>query len=1349
MQENHHDNERKDEITPKETDAERAAIESAEGAAITDATITEKDVTDAADEETSPKKGGKTPKKGGKPPKKKLLIGLVSVAAAIVLAVGGFFGAQLLFPEIHVHSWHGKETLQKATCTQDGIGEFTCYCGAKTNVVPATGHKAGKKKTVRKASCFESGVQKWTCKQCKKEFTEVLPQLEHSYELQSESNVNGVRERAYTCGLCGDEFTAKTFADVKVDFDQVEPCYLLNQSRDFSFIVICAEDEAYIREHLRIIDEYFEGTEYETDEKVVQQYNVQELGNYRWRITARNGYERGNTYVAKRSGNVVFEEYGAQDLTFSIEKWASTEARLSSEVVFLQKLENESPGYYPYTKEYSEASNTLWLTLGKADGLSVGMNVCVGTAVNLSDVLHSETGENTFGKIATIEYSKQLNAYMVGLSAPDLAEIFESLDVSTSHMVPIEKVEIDEDAEALAIDALYADEDFAKFLSATYTTSNEYLEARGLSSVYGTFQEFLKSITIDKDKTQLPKVQNGAVTAKIALKGEINIPVKEANKKNAEKLGSIKITFNPYINLNALRVKIELQKESEDWENWEDVVKFHVGVTQDVTAGFSFAVKMEIDYSAEAKPYVQNTRTGVYHFATCKNVSSIKDENIKMLTAQEMIKVVAEDESGETKECDTCLPIASMKADNYVINTSTKTFHLVQCPHLKTLTSATVRVSQQSYDELIEGGYTACADCNPSSRYENSFAEALLKAISYKDFKENLDEVKKLSKNLDKATASEDIQIGADVPVNIMGFATVTFRFYVYFDFHLEANFQYEYEVNSVSSYGFRLTANGLESYSNRTEKTNKKNLSLVGKVRLDTGLRVNADVHLTGLEEFASVGLGAKVGIYASVTGAAQVDFIDGDDNYAAAYFDAGLHLEILGSAKFLIWEKENHPLLKKDFPVWRYGYEKVYYSFGEGTETITLDGLYYNLNNADLLKVNSYDLKEMKGGAETLNLLGKTGRYTVELTLESGEYCYIVNDTLFVEVGAPAFTDTLKVQVKGLDGWGRFVDGNALYTLGERRVEISYAGSDDIMQTAREFNGHYYTVHSVRVSDYLDAQRYCNAAGGYLASVSSAEENAFLAQLISETGYDSAYIGLSDTYAEGRWVWATGEAKSYENWTTEPSTETDEGDYTVLSADGAWSVADFVKNAGQKYVFVCEWGRYEAAQGTTSNSKLDALLGRYEGSYSAPQGWQGVTMYIHRTNELMKNEAALAEYAAIATWCSQENGTGKTFTATDIYLGLMKVTDEYVIVGNYYEISSNPGYDAGMTIRGLSYNEEEQSFVALFVEVIEKTDRYSNSDYRDIQLNGNELTGNLYGETFFGQWQLGYFGVIRVQAW
>ena len=203
------------------------------------------------------------------------------------------------------------------------------------------------------------------------------------------------------------------------------------------------------------------------------------------------------------------------------------------------------------------------------------------------------------------------------------------------------------------------------------------------------------------------------------------------------------------------------------------------------------------------------------------------------------------------------------------------------------------------------------------------------------------------------------------------------------------------------------------------------------------------------------------------------------------------------------------------------------------------------------------------------------------------------------------------------------------------------------------------------------------------------------------------------------------------------------------MLSADGAWSVADFVKNAGQKYVFVCEWGRYEAAQGTTSNSKLDALLGRYEGSYCAPQGWQGVTMYIHRTNELMKNEAALAEYAAIATWCSQENGTGKTFTATDIYLGLMKVTDEYVIVGNYYEISSNPGYDAGMTIRGLSYNEEEQSFVALFVEVIEKTDRYSNSDYRDIQLNGNELTGNLYGETFFGQWQLGYFGVIRVQAW
>jgi hypothetical protein len=77
---------------------------------------------------------------------------------------------------------------------------------------------------------------------------------------------------------------------------------------------------------------------------------------------------------------------------------------------------------------------------------------------------------------------------------------------------------------------------------------------------------------------------------------------------------------------------------------------------------------------------------------------------------------------------------------------------------------------------------------------------------------------------------------------------------------------------------------------------------------------------------------------------------------------------------------------------------------------------------------------------------------------------------------------------------------------------------------------NGHYYEL--VVASDFVawnESAAFAQTAGGYLATITSAEENAFLTVV---TGGVEAYIGLTDEALEGTFAWVTGEAFGFSNW-------------------------------------------------------------------------------------------------------------------------------------------------------------------------------------------------------------------------
>lgn len=142
------------------------------------------------------------------------------------------------------------------------------------------------------------------------------------------------------------------------------------------------------------------------------------------------------------------------------------------------------------------------------------------------------------------------------------------------------------------------------------------------------------------------------------------------------------------------------------------------------------------------------------------------------------------------------------------------------------------------------------------------------------------------------------------------------------------------------------------------------------------------------------------------------------------------------------------------------------------------------------------------------------------------------------------------------------------------------------DIPNGAVEFNGHYYYLYTGGIaSSYDEALQYCKDKGGYLATLTSKEENDFVYSYILQQDCDSAYFGLSDAANEGHWEWCTGEPLSYTNWHSgEPNGENSNEDYAMFYykfSDGSWNDGDFdgsTMNGGN--AFICEWGDYSTQQ-------------------------------------------------------------------------------------------------------------------------------------------------------------------------
>ncbi|XP_035668923.1 hepatic lectin-like [Branchiostoma floridae] len=123
-------------------------------------------------------------------------------------------------------------------------------------------------------------------------------------------------------------------------------------------------------------------------------------------------------------------------------------------------------------------------------------------------------------------------------------------------------------------------------------------------------------------------------------------------------------------------------------------------------------------------------------------------------------------------------------------------------------------------------------------------------------------------------------------------------------------------------------------------------------------------------------------------------------------------------------------------------------------------------------------------------------------------------------------------------------------------------------------EREGTFYKVFKTR-KDHTGAHQTCEADGGHLAVVNTEPINNFIVELISDP--EDFWIGLSDKYTEGTFMWADGtklDGFDFTNWApNEPNAQSGQNCVHM------WSVYDYKWDDDycyrQKY-FICQIGTY-----------------------------------------------------------------------------------------------------------------------------------------------------------------------------
>lgn len=277
--------------------------------------------------------------------------------------------------------------------------------------------------------------------------------------------------------------------------------------------------------------------------------------------------------------------------------------------------------------------------------------------------------------------------------------------------------------------------------------------------------------------------------------------------------------------------------------------------------------------------------------------------------------------------------------------------------------------------------------------------------------------------------------------------------------------------------------------------------------------------------------------------------------------------------------------------------------YYFVDSGKTITIKATFDEViygNTAPTLKIKCGNGEEITVPAGTI-----TGQYII--------YNYTIKEQDKGIIAAVSMTggDVADEDGNAVTGYtcpvlGDSIWNDLVYANGSG-VQTNPGNDDEQVQNPEEiddnketFGNHTYSIITKKMS-WQEAKEYCESLGGYLVTITSEQEQAFIASFIREKGFtqNRFWMGATDKDKEGTWKWITGEKFSYINWgTAQPNNnETGGQDYGVYvginSPDfgvyaGKWD--DINEGSEEDIYFICEWGDVEKE--TTTDSTTSPII-------------------------------------------------------------------------------------------------------------------------------------------------------------
>lgn len=917
-------------------------------------------------------------------------------------------------------------------------------------------HSFGEWLVEKEATCLEEGSRTRSCK-CGETEQETIPKADHDFSVMQATLIDYVPCVQKVCSACAEPSDRVFEGGIS---DQTGEIALWNCDTNFSFDVLFDGEESALRQGLSL-----------TGEESVS-YQVQKKENGRWTVTSEAPYEEHESYTVSLSGGVTFADFEGDTLNFRTGGEERMEIVYNEDLLFLGAMEEASPGYYPYFVAKDEATDTYRVTLSKTGSLDesyVGKLICVGNCTNAEELSQLKGSEAMIGKITDV--TKSGGKTVLTLGAPEVTELYETLNVSGSSLSGRVESTLDaETREALTVQILQ-NKDFATALTAAQMSAEDYAAERGYTIRPLSATSLKDSFEFEVDDEY---VENGRNGVKVTMTVEPKFPIMKGNTE----LGSIELSFE---------IKLIYTFQFDAFCNlfdrdWGEKLDFYLKAIQYDSMEINMGLDVAMDYSYEAEMiYVVNPNSHVVHREDCRAIHAYRNQSSCRYTLRELKETFSDEEYlVEKKQCKICQPF-TMDSSVFVINTnpSSKTVHCAGCIHVKSIAPEHA-VSVSMYPR----GYTPCEDCDPQDHQED-FAERMEKSLADSDWGKSFEQIRSLLGDLTKGEQSKHDVVGQQSggkKVATFYFACFNIPIYVepVFDLNLQATFDFRYFVSHSTTYvvdlnynhGYYLEPN---SYQNKDFEKTEYTLDLQGQLSAELGVGVDMLVCIDYVpEEWVKIYVSGEAGAYADLKGVVHAD--SEGDNYYAAYADLGFYAEAFCGFDVFVLQHDFDLLKKTKYSMVSGGDDMAYYAYVDYDQSLTLSQKQTALNDS-MLNAVGFDLRNMKTVTQSLSLNGNE-EYGVsyEFTDREGNpitYLSVDNGTLIVSKESPEeFDAVMIVKVNDKDIPARIEDyfhlsigeekaGTAIF-LDELRIPITYqsAGVQPMLEYTLNADGQSYSV-------------------------------------------------------------------------------------------------------------------------------------------------------------------------------------------------------------------------------------------------------------------------------------------------